>query len=368
MHFCSLSSQELEQAFLAAGLPKYRAKQFRHAVYRQRIFDVAAVSVLPAEARTKLASLGRLALPEIASEQVSSDGTRKWLVRFHDGKEAETVFIPEKERGTLCVSSQIGCSLTCSFCHTGTQKLQRNLTADEIVGQYLLAERRLGESLPTDKEGRIVTNIVMMGMGEPLINYDHVAKALKILMEPDGVGFSKRKIILSTSGYVPKIVACGEELGVKLAVSLHATTDEVRDVLVPLNRKYPIAALLDACRAYPHTSEFRKMTFEYVMLDGVNDSQEDAERLAALIKGIPAKVNMIPFNPWPGSRYLCSPEPRIAAFRAALEKRGVPVTVRTPRGRDILAACGQLKSASDAAKAVKTSSCPTNREEAPCAS
>ncbi|MET0154912.1 MAG: 23S rRNA (adenine(2503)-C(2))-methyltransferase RlmN [Rickettsiales bacterium] len=345
LHYCSLSREETEDFFKRRGWPRFRADQFFHALYKRRIFDPANMTNLPAAMREALASDGSAALPEIAQEQISTDGTRKWLVKFADGKLAETVYIPETGRGTLCVSSQIGCSLTCSFCHTGTQKLQRNLTADEIVGQYLLAEARLGQSSPDIAERGPVTNVVMMGMGEPLINYDNVARALRILMEPEGIGFSKRKITLSTSGYVPKIVACGEELGVNLAVSLHATTDEVRDSLVPLNRKYPIAALLEACRAYPHNSAYRRMTFEYVMLDGINDADADAERLAEIIAPIPAKVNLIPFNPWPGSAYRCSPEERIARFAHMLERRGAYVTVRTPRGRDIFAACGQLKSA-----------------------
>ena len=346
MHFCSLTRQETENIFRDAGLPRFRADQFRHAIYKRRIFDMADIKPLPSAARDTLSDLGSIALPEVAQEQISVDGTRKWLVKFADGKVAETVYIPETDRGTLCVSSQIGCSLTCSFCHTGTQKLQRNLTADEIIGQYLMAEARLGGDV--DAARGPVTNIVMMGMGEPLINYDAVAKSLNILMEEDGVNFSKRKITLSTSGYVPKIQACGDELGVNLAVSLHATTDETRNQLVPLNRKYPIATLMEACRAYPHNSTYRRMTFEYVMLDKVNDTDADAERLAKLIGNIPAKVNLIPFNPWPGSLYICSPEDRMETFSDILRRKGVYVSVRTPRGRDIFAACGQLKSANEA--------------------
>lgn len=329
----------MKEAFAARGVQGYRAAQFANAVFKQGARDTDAIAVLPANVRALLKEENALALPEIAQEQISQDGTRKWLFRFLDGRKAETVFIPDKERGTLCVSSQIGCSLTCSFCYTGTQKLERNLTSADIVGQYLAARDRLARSDDN------ITNIVMMGQGEPLINYDNVALALKTLTAKDGAGLSTRRITLSTSGYVPKIVQCGEELGVELAISLHATEDKTRDILVPLNRKYPIAALMEACRAYPKAGAYRKITYEYVMLDGVNDTDGDARRLANLIKDIPAKVNIIPFNPWPGSLYRCSSPQRIGRFRAILEEARIPAFVRTPRGRDILAACGQLKSA-----------------------
>jgi 23S rRNA (adenine2503-C2)-methyltransferase len=275
----------------------------------------------------------------------SVDGTRKWLLRFPDGQEVETVHIPEEDRGTLCVSSQVGCTLTCSFCHTGTQRLVRNLGAAEIVTQLMVARDALGE-WPSPQADRQVTNVVLMGMGEPLFNYDNVAEALKIVMDPEGLSISRRKITLSTAGVVPMIRRCGAELGVNLAVSLHAVRDDIRDRLVPLNRKYPIAELLDACRAYPGASNARRITFEYVMLKGVNDSPADARQLVRLLAGIPAKVNLIPFNPWPGAPFESSPEAAIAAFSDIVFAAGYSAPVRTPRGRDILAACGQLKSAS----------------------
>jgi 23S rRNA (adenine2503-C2)-methyltransferase len=283
----------------------------------------------------------------------SSDGTIKWLLRFPDGHEAETVYIPEKDRGTLCISSQVGCTLTCSFCHTGTQKLVRNLTAGEICGQVLLAMDELGD-WPAAKPERRLTNIVLMGMGEPLFNYENVAKAMKIIMSGEGVGISKRRITLSTSGVVPEIERAGEELGVNLAISLHAVRDELRDELVPINRKYNLAKLIEACRTYPGLSNARRITWEYVMLDGVNDSDADCAALLKLIKGIPSKINLIPFNPWPGSPYVCSNDERIEAFATKVLKAGYASPVRKPRGRDILAACGQLKSASEREKGERT--------------
>jgi 23S rRNA (adenine2503-C2)-methyltransferase len=264
-------------------------------------------------------------------------------LRFPDGQEVETVYIPEEGRGTLCVSSQVGCTLSCTFCHTGTQRLVRNLTAAEIVAQIMVTRDALGE-WPSPRSDRQVTNIVLMGMGEPLFNYDNVAEALKIIMDPEGLSISRRKITLSTAGVVPAIRRCGAELAVNLAVSLHAVRDEIRDRLVPLNRKYPIAELLDACRSYPGASNARRITFEYVMLNGVNDSLADARELVRLLAGIPAKVNLIPFNPWPGAPFECSSEPAIAAFSDIVFAAGYSAPVRTPRGRDILAACGQLKS------------------------
>jgi 23S rRNA (adenine2503-C2)-methyltransferase len=278
-------------------------------------------------------------------ERTSTDGTRKWLLRFVDGREVETVYIPEPDRGTVCISTQVGCSLTCSFCHTGTMALVRNLRAGEIVGQIMVVRDALGE-WPTPEGERRLSHIVVMGMGEPLLNYDETVKALGIAIDREGLAFARRKITLSTSGVVPKIAACGRDLGVGLAVSLHAVRDELRDRLVPLNRKWNIARLLEACRDYGAQSD-RAVTFEYVMLDGINDSDADARELVRLIRGIPAKVNLIPFNPWPGAPYRCSPPARIAAFAAIVSRAGYPAPVRTPRGGDVLAACGQLKTASE---------------------
>ena len=295
--------------------------------------------------------------PEIATEQRSVDGTRKWLLRFADGNEAETVNIPEEDRGSVCVSSQVGCTLTCSFCHTGTQPWVRNLTTAEIVGQVMLARDELDE-WPSLPDGRMITNIVLMGMGEPLFNYDNVAQAMRIVLDDAGLALSRRKITLSTSGVVPMIRRCGEELRLALAVSLHAVTDELRDVLVPLNRKYPIAELMAACRDYPGLSNARRITFEYVMLKGVNDSPAEAKQLVKLLTGIPAKVNLIPFNPWPGSPYECSDEAAIDKFAAILMRAGYIAPVRTPRGRDIMAACGQLKSASERVRRSRAASAP----------
>jgi len=283
------------------------------------------------------------------TEQKATAGTIKGLLRFEDGNEVETVFIPEEDRGTLCVSSQVGCTLTCKFCHTGTQRWVRNLGAAEIVGQVMLARDKLGE-WPASMEGRNFTNIVMMGMGEPLYNYDNVAKALKIIMDGEGIALSRRKITLSTAGVVPAMAKCGEELGVNLAVSLHAVTDDIRDVIVPLNRKYKLAELIQACRDYPGASNARRITFEYVMLKGVNDSDEDAHALVKLLDGIPAKMNLIPFNPWPGSPYERSSNTRIDKFAKILMAAGYASPVRTTRGADIMAACGQLKSASEKLK------------------
>jgi 23S rRNA (adenine2503-C2)-methyltransferase len=284
-----------------------------------------------------------VARPAVSRALASVDGTQKWLLRFADGQEVESVHIPEEDRGTLCVSSQVGCTLTCKFCHTGTQRLVRNLEASEIVGQVMLARDALGE-WPSPAEDRQITNIVMMGMGEPLYNFENVAKALKIVMDHEGLSISRRKITLSTAGVVPMIRRCGAELAVNLAISLHAVSDELRDVLVPLNKKYPIAELLDACRTYPGSSNARRITFEYVMLKGVNDTPAEARELVRLLAGIPAKVNLIPFNPWPGAPFECSSDPAIAAFADIVNAAGYSSPVRTPRGRDILAACGQLKS------------------------
>ena len=340
-----LSQEGLTQAVLAMGEPRFRAKQLWHWLYHQGARDFEAMSSLSKTFRAKLAESYRVSRPEVADHQKSSDGTQKWLLRFEAGNEAEMVFIPEEDRGTLCVSSQVGCTLSCRFCHTGTQRLVRNLSAAEILGQILLARDFLGD-WPSPKEGRRLTNIVMMGMGEPLYNFEEVSRALKLAMDPEGVGLSRRRITLSTSGVVPMMARCGEELGVNLAVSLHATNDQLRDEIVPLNRKYPIAELLQACRDYPGVHNARRITFEYVMLKDVNDSDEHADELAALLKDIPAKVNLIPFNPWPGTVYECSDWARIEAFSDRLFSKGLSAPIRKPRGRDISAACGQLKSES----------------------
>jgi 23S rRNA (adenine2503-C2)-methyltransferase len=322
-----------------------RTRQLWHWLYRQGVTDPARMTTLPRELRDRLARRCRIERPVVVDDQVSADGTRKWLLRSADGREVETVYIPEPERGALCISTQVGCSLTCSFCHTGTMALVRNLRADEILAQAMVARDALGE-WPTPNGGRRLSHIVVMGMGEPLLNYEQTARALRIAMDPDGLAFARRRITLSTSGVVPKIAACGSELGVGLAISLHAVRDELRDQLVPINRKWNIAALLEACRAYARQSD-RAVTFEYVMLDGVNDADADARELVRLIRGIPAKVNLIPFNPWPGAPYRCSSPERIAAFAAIVSRAGYPAPVRTPRGGDILAACGQLKTASE---------------------
>jgi len=287
--------------------------------------------------------------PAITTEQTSADGTRKWLLRFQDGQQAETVYIPDRQedRGAVCISSQIGCTLSCRFCHTGTQALARNLGAREIVGQFMVARDRYGEwPSPKGETPRLLSTIVLMGMGEPLYNYENVARAVKIVMDHEGIGLSRRRITLSTSGVVPMMDRCGAELGVNLAVSLHAVRDELRDELVPLNRKYPIAELIAACRRYPGASNARRITFEYIMLRGINDSAADARALVKLIAGLPAKINLIPFNPWPGSAYKTSTPQAIRAFSAIVMDAGYASPVRVPRGRDILAACGQLRTES----------------------
>jgi 23S rRNA (adenine2503-C2)-methyltransferase len=343
VNLVGLSRAELATELATIGAEKFRAQQLWQWIYNRGAVDFAAMTSLSKKFRAELTGRYVVARPEVTRDLASVDGTRKWLLKFPDGQEVETVHIPEEDRGTLCVSSQVGCTLTCKFCHTGTQKLVRNLSAAEIVGQVMNARDKLGE-WPSPCEDRQVTNIVMMGMGEPLYNFDNVAQALKIVMDNEGLAISKRKITLSTAGVVPMIERCGAELGVNLAVSLHAVTDELRDVIVPINRKYPIAALLDACRRYPGSSNARRITFEYVMLKDVNDSPAEARELVRLLDGIPAKVNLIPFNPWPGSPYECSTGPAIKAFADIVNDAGYSSPVRTPRGRDILAACGQLKS------------------------
>jgi 23S rRNA (adenine2503-C2)-methyltransferase len=340
-----MDRQDMADALAPLGVAPYRAGQIFQWVYNRGVTDFDAMTNLSKALRGELAARFRIGRIGVGEARESVDGTRKWLVRLDDGQEAESVFIPEPDRGTLCVSSQIGCTLTCSFCHTGTQQLVRNLTADEILGQVMLARDALGE-WPDSQVDRRLTNIVMMGMGEPLYNFDNVKKALRIAVDGEGIAISWRKITLSTSGVVPMIKRAGEEIGVMLAISLHAVRDEVRDVLVPINRKWPIAELLQACREYPAGTNARRITFEYVMLKGVNDSDADARELARLLQGIPAKVNLIPFNPWPGTTYECSDAKTIERFADLVNRAGYVATVRTPRGRDILAACGQLKSES----------------------
>ncbi len=340
-----LAREELAAEMKAMGAEPFRARQLWHWIYHRGSRDFAAMTTLSKKFREQLAERYEVARPAVSRAQASIDGTRKWLLAFADGQEAECVHIPEEDRGTLCVSSQVGCTLTCKFCHTGTQKLVRNLDAAEIVGQIMVARDDLGE-WPSPQDDRQLTNIVLMGMGEPLYNYDNVAKAVKIAMDHEGLSVSKRKITLSTAGVAPMIERVGQELGVNLAISLHAVTDELRDQLVPLNKKYPLRQLLDACRSYPSSSNARRITFEYVMLKGVNDSPAEARALVNLLAGIPAKVNLIPFNPWPGAPFECSTEEAIAAFGDIVNAAGYASPVRTPRGRDILAACGQLKSAS----------------------
>jgi len=340
----------LDRAALAAemaaiGAPGFRARQLWHWIYHRGATDFGVMTSLAKEFRSQLAERFVIERPTIAAAQHSIDGTRKWLLRFADGQEVESVHIPEEDRGTLCVSSQVGCTLTCQFCHTGTQRLVRNLSAAEIVGQVMTARDQLGE-WPSPKDGRLLSNIVMMGMGEPLYNYENVALALKIVMDGEGIAISKRRITLSTAGVVPMIERAGRELSVNLAISLHAVNDELRDRIVPINRKYPIAALLDACRNYPGLSNARRITFEYVMLRDVNDSPAEARELVRLLEGIPAKVNLIPFNPWPGAPFECSSDAAIKRFSDIVFDAGYASPVRTPRGQDIMAACGQLKSAS----------------------
>ncbi|MGF1607784.1 MAG: 23S rRNA (adenine(2503)-C(2))-methyltransferase RlmN [Kiloniellales bacterium] len=344
-----LSRAELEAELAALDEPRFRAKQLWHWIYFRGVGDFAAMTSLGKSLRDRLAERYLVARPGVATAQLSSDGTRKWLLRFADAQEAECVHIPEEERGTLCLSSQVGCTLTCRFCHTGTQRLVRNLAPAEIVGQVMLVRDALGD-WPTPESDRQISNLVMMGMGEPLYNFDNVAKALRIVMDGEGIAISKRRITLSTAGVVPMMARCGEELDVNLAVSLHAVTNEIRDRIVPLNKKYPLEELLAACRAYPGVNNARRITFEYVMLKGVNDSLADARELLRLLKPMHAKVNLIPFNPWPGAPFECSSPQAIKAFSDLLFEGGISAPVRTPRGRDIMAACGQLKSASERKK------------------
>jgi len=346
------SRDELREILTEAGLDpkqaKLRAKQLWHWIYNRGATDFTAMTDIAKAMHPWLEERFVIGRPGVVEAQVSSDGTRKWLLRSDDGHDYEMVFIPDADRGTLCVSSQVGCTLNCSFCHTGTMRLVRNLTPGEIVGQVMLARDALGE-WPSQPEGRLLTNIVMMGMGEPLYNFDNVRDALKLVMDGDGLALSKRRITLSTSGVIPMMERAGEEIGVNLAVSLHGVTKEVRDELVPLNKKYGIEALLEACAAYPGANNARRITFEYVMLKDKNDSDADARELVRLLRKykLPAKVNLIPFNPWPGAPYECSTPERMRAFSNIVFEAGISAPVRTPRGRDIDAACGQLKTAAE---------------------
>jgi 23S rRNA (adenine2503-C2)-methyltransferase len=346
-----LSRAELEAALVGAGMEKFRARQVFHWIYFHGVTDFARMSSIARPAQARLAEKFVIGRPSVAREETSADGTRKFLFRFQDAESAETVYIPDPDpaeaRGSLCISSQVGCTLTCRFCHTGTQKLVRNLGAAEIVGQFMAARDAYGEWPTPQSEQRKISNIVLMGMGEPLFNYENVAKAMRLAMDPEGIALSRRRITLSTSGVVPLMDRCGAELGVNLAVSLHAVRDDLRDQIVPLNRKYPIADLIAACRRYPGASNARRITFEYVMLKGVNDSEGDGRELVRLIAGLPAKVNLIPFNPWPGSSFETSSQAAIRKFAAIVMDAGYAAPVRQPRGRDILAACGQLRTDSE---------------------
>jgi len=351
-----LSRTELAQALVEAEVvrtdkARMRASQLWRWIHHYGVTDFSAMTDVAKETRAALAERFTLARPEAVERQVSRDGTRKWLIRMAPGIEVETVYIPDVGRaGALCVSSQVGCTLNCTFCHTGTQALVRNLTTAEIVAQVQVARDDLGE-WPSPKEDRRLSNIVFMGMGEPLYNLDHVAAAIDIIADHEGIAISRRRITVSTSGVVPELAALGEKSQAMLAISLHATNDELRDKLVPLNRKYPIAELMAGIRAYPGLSNAKRVTFEYVMLKGVNDSPGEAKALVKLLKGIPAKINLIPFNKWPGSEYECSDWKTIEAFAAVLNRAGYASPIRTPRGRDILAACGQLKSESEKMRA-----------------
>jgi len=354
MNLVGLTRAGLKDALISAGTPQSQANmrvgQVWQWIYEKGVRDFDLMTNLAKPYRTLLKEQFVLEVPEVVTKQVSEDGTRKYLMRIEGGHEVETVYIPEADRGTLCISSQVGCTLTCSFCHTGTQRLVRNLTASEIVGQILVARDDLGEwPIPgaPKNETRLLSNIVLMGMGEPLYNFDNVRDAMKIAMDPEGISLSRRRITLSTSGVVPEIAKTAQEIGCLLAVSFHATTDEVRDRLVPINKKWNIKALLEALRAYPKLSNSERITFEYVMLKDVNDSDADAKRLIKLIQGIPAKINLIPFNEWPGAPYQRSDWKRIKAFADIIYKAGYASPIRTPRGEDIMAACGQLKSASE---------------------
>ncbi len=350
LDLAGLTRPELATALTGLGVPEralgMRTSQLWHWLYHRGVTDLGAMSNVSKEMRARLAAAAHIGRPRLVASQASEDGTKKWLLKLADGASVESVYIPQENRGTLCISSQVGCTLNCRFCHTGTQPLVRNLTAAEIVGQVLLARDQLGEWPTPTLEKRLISNVVVMGMGEPLYNFDAVAQALGVIMDGDGISISRRRMTLSTAGVVPAMDRAGRELGVLLAVSLHAVDDELRDELVPLNRKYPIKDLLAACRRYPGSSNARRITFEYVMLKGLNDSPADARALTRLIAGIPAKINLIPFNPWPGAPYECPDWPVIERFGDIVNRAGYASPIRLPRGRDIMAACGQLKSAS----------------------
>jgi 23S rRNA (adenine2503-C2)-methyltransferase len=350
-----LSLPELQDLLQGYQIPNFRAKQVWHWMYHRGVQSFDEMNNIPKDLKAQLNDNFSIGRPEIVNEQTSVDGTIKWLMKMQDGQMVETVFIPEDTRGTLCISSQVGCTLTCKFCHTGTQKLVRNLGAHEILQQVMHARDVLGEWAgkrdPNDK--REFSNIVLMGMGEPLYNYQNIAKAMKICMDADGLAISKRRITLSTSGVVPMIEKCGQELNVNLAISLHAANDRLRSDIMPINNKYPLADLMQACRNYPLDAR-RRITFEYVMLKGVNDSDDDAHNLVTLLGNIPSKVNIIPFNPWPGAEYECSSRDRIEAFAKIIQDAGIDSPIRKTRGEDILAACGQLKSASERIKVTET--------------
>lgn len=345
-----LSREELADVLTEIGEKPFRAKQLWHWIYHQGVTDFAKMSTIAKPLQAKLAEHFIVGRPSLTTQQTSKDETRKFLFRFRDGQEAETVYIPDRreDRGAVCISSQVGCTLSCSFCHTGTQKLVRNLGAAEIVGQFMAARDSYGEwPSPKGETPRLLSTIVLMGMGEPLYNYDNVAKAMKIIMDGEGIALSRRRITLSTSGVVPMMDRCGDELGINLAISLHAVRNDLRDQLVPLNRKYPIEELIAACHRYPAASNSRRITFEYIMIRGVNDSDEEARELVRLIRGLPAKVNLIPFNPWPGSDFRPSTRERLARFAQIIMDAGYSAPIRMPRGKDILAACGQLKTQSE---------------------
>ena len=347
-----LDRVDLARVIEPLGVKPFRAQQIFRWIYNHGVSDFSEMTNISKNIQSELAKNFSLARPAISQHQKSNDGTQKWLLRFDDAQEAECVHIPEAERGTLCVSSQVGCTLNCSFCHTGTQRMVRNLEPSEILGQLMLVRDDFGE-WPAPDFNRKVSNLVMMGMGEPLYNFDNVKKALLIAIDNEGLSISKRKITLSTSGVVPMIERVGREIGVQLAISLHAVRDELRDILVPINKKWPIAELLDACRHYPGGRNARRITFEYVMLKNYNDSLEEARELTQLLRNIPSKVNLIPFNPWPGANYECSSEDVIRDFNEIINDAGITSVIRRPRGRDILAACGQLKSESVRRKQTK---------------
>ena len=340
-----LSKSEIVKILIKHNLPKFRASQLWNWIYRSGICDFNLMSNISKDLQRNLSEIFFISRPLIASSKISDDGTIKWLLKLSDGNEIETVWIPDKKRGTLCISSQVGCTLTCKFCHTGTQRLVRNLTSAEIVGQVMLAMDELND-WPSASENRYLTSIVLMGMGEPLYNYENVKTALEIIMDHSGISLSRRRITLSTSGIIPEIEKCGKDLGVNLAISLHATDDKLRDKLVPINKKYNIKKLLEAVRSYATISNARRVTWEYVMLKGVNDNIKDAKNLVNLIKGIPSKINLIPFNKWPCSPYECSDKKVINNFAKIIMKAGYASPIRTPRGRDVMAACGQLRSLS----------------------